>query len=65
MQPPMPATELLDDPPSRPTCYRLVLVVALVAVFSLQKFVEVRSVLRVPGLFEIANLGRTKLALGC
>jgi hypothetical protein len=44
--------------------YRLVLVVALVLVFSFQKFVEVRHVLRLPGLFEIENVGRTKLALG-
>src|SRR5688572_1098010 len=44
--------------------YRLVLLVALALVFSLQKFIEVRHVLRVPGLFEIENVGWTKLALG-
>jgi hypothetical protein len=44
--------------------YRLVLVVAVIFVFSLQKFVEVRDVLRVPGLFAIENVGWTKIALG-
>jgi hypothetical protein len=44
--------------------YRLVLLVALVLVFSLQKFIEMRHVLRLPGLFEIENVDWTKLALG-
>ena len=43
---------------------RLVLVISVGLVFSLQKFIEVRTVLRVPGFVEIKNDGWTKLALG-
>jgi len=44
--------------------YRPALVVALFLVFSLQKLVQVRQVLRLPHLFEIENSGHTKQWLG-
>src|SRR5262245_39453077 len=44
--------------------YRLVLVLALIAVFSLQEFIQVPSVRRLPGLLEVENNIQTKLALG-
>lgn len=44
--------------------YRPALVVALFFVFSLQKLVQVRPVLRLPHLFELENSGPTKQWIG-
>ncbi len=46
------------------TWYRISLLMILVIVLSLQKFTEVRQVLKVPALLEIKNDGNTKLAIG-
>lgn len=44
--------------------YRSALVVALFLVFSLQKLVQVRQVLRLPHVFEVENSGATKQWIG-
>src|SRR4051794_30670183 len=56
-----------EDPRvSWPGWYWPTLVVALFLVFSMQKFVQVRQVLRIPHvhLFEVENRGHTKQWLG-
>ena len=44
--------------------YAVALAGSLVVVCSLQKFIEIRQVIRVPGLFEFDNVGQTKRTLG-
>ena len=44
--------------------YRLVLLVALTAVFVMQKLIETRTTIPIPSLGKIENRGLVKLSLG-